>query len=467
MNFMVMIMTVPRIAPQPLKPGYFLGQEASSLPKNVPFRNTNPYFKAFTTEDNAKAFFEQIAGKVDGLDYVNYWYEQADGEMARKIAEIGRSYQVDMWAGIRWQKQFRDIPVIPAPYTAWTMDSDGHIIPALWEDRNHSLDCLNPQAVDWMLAVLEERYWPHVKGAVNGFFFPENRITTAHVPRNRESFKPWTLHAYSPFVLEQWKRYCLDKEINWEGRPLQAFPVPKPHMTLPHPDKTAYIPDDRPQQVPSFTRFIRIPRGTDIWLAWEDFLCALYHESYLHRVAASVNRLNADVRDWRGVCFFNNDTTTLDYRNFRSDQARTGILTGNWPQGRRMGVDIRRLFKDPEITCFITETVQNAADYMPYEENFLSHGMALARKYGREKDYGFMVHYAPAWGGIGDFNTIGGAIMDDLEEETRWAMIHKYKPPVFSFYSIPLVLTREGAWYHQDAADRFWFRVAEYKKMLL
>ena len=109
--------------PSSLKPGYFLGQEAMSVPTNVPFRRLDPYFRPFLTVHGARNFFDQIAGKVDGLDYVNYWYEQADGEMARKIAEVARSVDIDMWAGIRWFKQFRDLPVVPADCIAWTMDS--------------------------------------------------------------------------------------------------------------------------------------------------------------------------------------------------------------------------------------------------------------------------------------------------------------------------------------------------------
>lgn len=452
--------------PPSLKPGYFLGQEAMSVARNALFRRLDPYFKSFLTAEGARNFFEQIAGKVDGLDYCCYWYEPADGEMARKIAEIGRDYGVDMWAGIRWQKQFRDMPVVPAEYVTWTMDESGQIFPALWEERNHLFDYLNPQAVDWLLDVLEERYWPYVKGVVNGFFFPECRIT-CQVPRGREGLKPWTLHAYSPTVLTKWQAYCAEHDVRWQGTRVDRFPVPYPHMSGPHPDKTIYVPDNRPAAVPAFTRFADIPRGTEVWLAWEDFLCGLFHESFVHRIAERVNRYNADEPDWRGVCFFNNDTTMLDYRNFKTNIARTGLMLGYWPQGRRMGVDIRRLLADPEITCFISETTQSPSDYMLYEENYLSHGMELACEYGRQRDYGFMLHYCSSWGHVGGVRHPGGAIMDDMEEDLRWKMIHKYRPPIFSFHSIPLVLVREGAWYRKEAADRFWQRVEDYKRSFM
>ena len=450
--------------PASLKPGYFLGQEAFSVPENAMFRRLDPYFETFLTEDGATRFFEQIAGKVDGLDYVNYWYDPADAEMGRKIAEIGRTHGVDMWAGIRWQKQFRDMPVVPGDLVAWTMEESGQISPAVWEQRNHVFDPLNPNAVDWLLDVLEDRYWPHVKGAVNGFFFPECRITTWDFPYRRSGLKPWTLHAYSPAVFEKWQAYCAEHDIRWKGVQVDRFPVPKAKMTSEHPDRTVYIPDNRPEKVPSFTRFADIPRGNKVWLAWEDFLCGLYHETFVHRISARVNRYHADEPDWRGVCFFNNDVTMLDYRNFKTRSARTGIEMGYWPQGRRMGVDLPRLLKDREITCFISETIQSVRDYLFYEENFLSNGMELAREAGRKSDYGFMVHYCDHWGQVDGLREKAAGIMDDIEEDLRWEMIHKYRPPVISFYSIPAVLVKEGAWYRKGTADRFWKRLAEYKR---
>ncbi len=457
--------------PKSLKSGYFLGQEASSLPTNAIFRRLSPYFEPFLTEDGAKRYFEQIAGKVDGLDYVAYWYEQADAVMHRKIAEIGRSFGVDMWTGIRWHKQFRDMPVVPGDCVAWTMEASGAIVPAMWEQRNHLFDYLNPQAVDWMMDVLEERYWPHVKGVVNGLMFPECRVT-CEVPYGREGLKPWTLHAYSPYVLEQWQKYCAEHDVRYEGKQVDRFLVPSPGMANPpsvasglsvKPNQTMYVPDNRPGAVPAFTRYADIARGTEVWCAWEDFLCELFHRNFVHRIAARVNRYNADVKDWRGVCFFNNDATILDYRNFETRTARTGLALGYWPQGRRMGVDIRRLMKDPELTCFISETLQSVSDYIRYEENPLSHGMELAKEYGRERDYGFMVHYCHLWGQTADIHIPGGGIMDDIEEDMRWEMIHKYRPPIISFYSIPAVLVREGAWYNQESAERFWKRLVEYK----
>jgi hypothetical protein len=129
-----------------------------------------------------------------------------------------------------------------------------------------------------------------------------------------------------------------------------------------------------------------------------------------------------------------------------------------------MGVDIRRLFKDPEITCFISEAIESVRDYYWYEENCLSHGTELAREYGRERDYGFMVHYPETWGNIGDIRVPHAAIMDDIEEDLRWEMINKHRPPIISFYSVPLLLTQEGAWYQKQAADHFWLRLAEYKQ---
>ena len=74
-------------------------------------------------------------------------------------------------------------------------------------------------------------------------------------------------------------------------------------------------------------------------------------------------------------------------------------MLGYWPQGRSMGVDLRALLADRELTCFISETIQSVRDYLGVEENALAVGMRLAREAGRERDYGFMLHYCDAWGG--------------------------------------------------------------------
>lgn len=448
-----------------LPSGYFLGQEAMSVGRNATFRRMDPYFAPFLTEDGVKRYFEQIAGKVDGLDYVNYWYGPEDAETARRVAEIGREHGIDMWAGIRWFKQFRDLPVVPAEYQAWTMDQSGRVFPALWEQRNHIVDYLNPEAIDWLLENLAERYWRHVKGPVNGLFFPECRVT-CEVPYGRAGLKPWTLHAYSPYVLSRWREYCADHNVRVSGRVVDRFPVPSATMADGASDSVVYVPDNRPASVPSFTRLEVIPGGAGVWRAWEDFLCGQFHESFVHRIAAWVNRYNSDEPDWRGVCFFNNDVTMLDYRDFTGGDARTGGALGYWPQGRRMGVDIKRILGDEEITCFISETIQSVRDYLFVEDNCPARGMKLAAEAGRSDDYGFMVHYCPTWGGTGDIRAPGAGIMDDIEERLRWDLIRKHKPPVISFYSIPAVLVKEGAWYDAAAADTFWKRLEEYKSEL-
>ena len=129
-----------------------------------------------------------------------------------------------------------------------------------------------------------------------------------------------------------------------------------------------------------------------------------------------------------------------------------------------MGVDLRRLLKDPQLTCFISETVQTPRDYLGYEENSLSLGMDMARARGRTGDYGFLLHYCECWGQAGDLRTPRAGIMDDVEEDLRWQMIHQYRPSLLSFYSVPLVLVKEGAWYDQTAAGRFWERLDEYRR---
>jgi hypothetical protein len=53
------------------------------------------------------------------------WYAHDDGPWAGRPAEIGRQHGVDLWAGIRWQKQFRDLPPAPPEHAAWTLDADG------------------------------------------------------------------------------------------------------------------------------------------------------------------------------------------------------------------------------------------------------------------------------------------------------------------------------------------------------
>ncbi len=56
--------------PASLPSPYFLGQDAMSVAKNATFRRLDPYFQPFLTEEGAERFFEAVAGKVDGLDFL-------------------------------------------------------------------------------------------------------------------------------------------------------------------------------------------------------------------------------------------------------------------------------------------------------------------------------------------------------------------------------------------------------------
>jgi hypothetical protein len=450
-----------------LKPGYFLAQESMSLPKDALFRQLAPYFQQFRTEDGVKRFYEQIAGKVDGLDYVNYWYTQEDAAMARRIAEISRDFGVELWTGIRWQKQFRDMPVVPSEYAAWTMDEKGNVVPGLWEERNHFLDLLNPDAVNWLCDVLEERYWKHMKGLVQGLFLPEVRVPLFDYPWNRSAVNPCALYAHSPYVLGRWRQYCAENDIRHEGAVVDRFPVPAPHLATGNPEapsvtlhgitmhsdrsQNIYVPDDRPGWYDPFTRLVDVPKGPPVWVAWENFLCELFHESFLNIYAQRTNDLNADVSDWRGVCFFNHDASTIDYRDFQTREARTTACSGHLPQARRMGVDIHRMMDNPEYTTFIMETVSPPREYFDYEENNLSCFKRIAGERGRADDFGLLLHYC-CWE------------MDEREEEMRWEMIHKYRPPVLSMYTVVQILTEDGHYYKPDAAQRFWRRLDEYKR---
>jgi hypothetical protein len=449
--------------PRSLPPGYFLAQEAWTLPRNVPWRRNDPYFAPFLTRASAKRYFEQIAGKVDGVDFVNGWYEPSDADEARAIAEIGRSCGVDLWAGLRWYKQFRDLPVVPAEFIAWGLEENGRLAPVMWEERNHRLDYMNPAAVDWILDAMDQRYWPHMKGIVNGWFFPEAAPIRSWQHVSREGLKPTTLMVYSPYVLEQWRNYCETHAVRQDGQLINRFPVNTRQLAEAEPDKVMFVPDDRPAAVPFYTRFLAIPRGTPVWLAWEDFLCGLFHSAFVHRIAARLNRANAGNPDWRGACYFQNDASLLDYRDFQGGLARTGHHGGWWPQGRRVGVDIHRILADPEITCVIAEVNQPVCDYCHCEENSLSNIAQLAGEAGRAADWGFMLHSTDWLGGIGR-DVPGGGILDDIQEGLRWEMFAKYRPRCFSFYSVHLALVPGGAWFNERDAAAFWRRVADYKQ---
>jgi hypothetical protein len=88
--------------------------------------------------------------------------------------------------------------------------------------------------------------------------------------------------------------------------------------------------------------------------------------------------------------------------------------------------------------------------------------MDLARQAGREADYGFLLHYCDLWSH--DLRSPHAGIMDDIEENLRWEMIHKHRPSLLSLYSVPVLLVKEAPWYRKETADLFWKRLAEYKR---
>jgi hypothetical protein len=90
--------------------------------------------------------------------------------------------------------------------------------------------------------------------------------------------------------------------------------------------------------------------------------------------------------------------------------------------------------------------------------------MRLARQAGRSSDVGFMIHSSDHWGAIADFMTPGAVVWDDIEEKLHWDMIHKYRPPILSFYSVLAALVPGRPWYDKTMADLFWKRLQEYKQ---
>jgi hypothetical protein len=111
------------------------------------------------------------------------------------------------------------------------------------------------------------------------------------------------------------------------------------------------------------------------------------------------------------------------------------------------------MMDDPEYACFIMETVVSPREYLGYDENNLSCFKRIAEEHGRAGDFGFLLHYC-CWD------------MDDKEEELRWEMIHRYRPPVLSMYTVVQLLTEDGLHYKPDAAKRFWERLDAYKRSL-
>lgn len=452
--------------PKSLKKGYFLAQDLSFVGASAVFRYIDPYFQSYAASvDVIKHYCDEMAAKgVDGFDLVLYVYEQKEMESARQVAMIARERGMDVWECNRWQKQWRLDPVVPPELIAWQMDKSGNILPAMAEQRNHIYDWMNPAAVDWMLAVLDEKYWPYMSGVANGWMFGEAAPHSVW-PEPNSRIMPWHLRVHSPYVFQKWKEYCAEQNVCWNGVQIDRFPVPRADMEKVAGDVvskiftgkageklTIYIPDERPENLWSWVRYKDIPQGNAVWQHWEKFLCQLFHKSFIHRISERLNRKFADQKDWRGVLYFQHDTHILDYRDFQTDQMMTGS-GDTWCQGRSACVDFRSLLDDREITAFITEHVRPITDYNRLAENPISVGMKIAEEHGRKRDYGFMLFYD-------QYN------VDPITEDRRWEMIAKYRPPILAAYSVPMKLYSKGIRYQKDIADQFWRRLAEHKKSL-
>ncbi len=394
--------------------GYLLVQDVACY-------NTSKY-GAISTAAEAETLFSQIEGLVNGVEYTVLYYDKQDLAAHAAVAQVAKAHHVDLWASsgmINKARAFGPWPTEHPEFQAYTMSSDGAIIPAVDSGGNPIIDRLNPDAMDWLISAYRTRFLEPSKGLIAGIFFNEDTIPYLEPWANNRRYNYWYNASYSPSVLVQWQAYCVLHEVRDEaGQLVTKFPVHLPGMVSNGGGMTRYFTGyDVPEVIHGGDRFNQLPQAKGVWKAWYDFLGRCLLDNWIGRLAAVANAVNADNADWHGTIYFGLNHWALPYEQIQNPDFTVPVMNqwGAW--GRQRGVDLMALVLHPEIDHVICETYPKmAANLELFAQEF--QGISDAAR----KTFGVMFHRDDNWS------------LSPDEENARWAAISRLQPTIIARY---------------------------------
>jgi hypothetical protein len=422
-----------------LAKGYLLVQDVAT------YNQTK--FGAISTDGEAEKIFSRISGEVNGVEFATLFYDKKDLEVHRRVGGIAKQYQIDLWA-TTWRlvsHRARAFGLIEPEYQACVMGPDGKITPATYEGRI-LLDVLNPVATDWLVKEYTEKYLIPFKGMLKGLFFNEDAIPYLNKWANDRRYDYWNNASYSKAVFNQWKQYCLEHKVFYQGRLVDKFPVHRPEMVAQGGGMTAYFTGyNIPEKIYPGERFIDLPRASGVWKHWYEFLGQIFLKNWVGKLAKAANRVNADNPEWLGVIYFNMFNWMLSYESIKNPLINVPVIKrwGVW--GRQRGIDLAAIAANPEIKGIICETYPPIAGDLG---NFVAEVGRLVKE--KNKVFGVMLHRDDRWP------------LDSVEQKERWQLIEKLQPIILARFPMKSMLPW-GPYYRQEAEEAFQKSLVEYR----
>lgn len=400
-------------------------------------------YGAISTGEEAEKIFSRIKYKDCGVTFSSLYYNENDLSAHYYIAKVAQKYGIDLWISsctIIERIGIDAFGKIKPEYQAYVMQKDGSIIPATLEDRP-VFDVLNEDAVTWFLKEYETRYLKRFKGILNGYFFDEDVLTYLDEWKNEKRFDYWKNPTYSPAVLKKWQEYAIKHNVRNNGRLVDKFPVHDPNMVS---KLTEYCPGyNVPAEITPGQRFVNLPKPEGVWRYWFDFICELFINNWIGRIAQVVNEVNEDNPQWYGTIYIGVHSWTLPYEKIIDKDFTVPEIHkwGAW--GRQRGMDIELLSKHPEIDYIVCET------YPPIEANLEYFIEEYKRMMDADTKFGLMLHRDDKWK------------LNLDEEKRRWELIKKYRPhllvqfPLTSFFEENEYYSKEGEKYFSEQLNNY------------
>jgi hypothetical protein len=411
-------------------------------------------FGAFSTTEEARSLFGQIAGRVDAVEFGSLFYDDHDLRAHEAVAREAALQGVDLWVStFRMLRRVRAFGAIRPEFQAQVMQADGRIVPArTLEEAGYPsetlFDVLNPEAMDWFAGAFRHKYLERMKGLLTGLFFNEDCLTyIAKQPPNTVRYDYWRNPTFSPRVLALWRAYCRQREVTQDGELVDKFPVHDPKMVANGAGRSQFVPGwNVPAEIEPGQRFVDLPRAEGVWRHWYDFTCDLFLKNWIGRIAAAANEVNRGEPGWKGTMYFGLHHWSLPYEEVQDPNFAVPRIHEWCAWGRQRGVDLAKLAGHPDIDAIICETFPPIAANL---ELFMAEFARITRAAG--KTLGVMLHRDDEW-----------PLKLD-EEPRRWALIEKYRPTIIT--RVPLQHMLPGNEFYTAEGEALFARgLARYKK---
>ncbi|MFH1563367.1 MAG: hypothetical protein ABIF11_08140 [Nitrospirota bacterium] len=400
-------------------------------------------FGAISSGEEAEKIFSRIKYKDCGVALSSLYYNENDLNAYYYIAKVAQNYGIHLWASsFKIIERIQAFGKIKPEYQACVMQKDGSIIPATLNDRP-LFDVLNEDAVTWFLQEYKTRYLQRFKGILNGYFFDEDVLTYLDEWRNEKRYDYWSNPTYSPAILKKWQEYAMKHNVRHNGKLVDKFPVHDPSMVS---ELTEYCPGyNVPVEITPGQRFVDLSKPEGVWKHWFDFICELFINNWIGRIAGVVNEVNKDNPQWYGTVYIGLHHWTLPYEKIIDKDFTVPEIHrwGAW--GRQRGMDIELLSQHPEIDYVVCET------YPPIKANLEYFIEEYKRLVNADLKFGLMLHRDDRWK------------LNLDEEKSRWELIKRYRPRLLVQYPIKNIF-EESEYYSKEGEKYFSEQLNNYRR---